>query len=233
MRKFCIILLVAVATNTYAQTESVDTTNINERIQTIQTMLDKSKTGVDVWWYGWLGAYSTATVGQGIVYFISNDTPTRQDMALGAGTTILGAAFQLISPLNTGKDADQLAQMPENTIDEKITKLKIAEDFLKTNALKEQEGRSWKIHALNTAVNLSSGLITWLGFKRTVWDGVSNFLLNTAITETQIWTQPTRTLKNYRNYCRKYINKEISVNEIKPEYLLRTYPGGASFVIVF
>lgn len=42
-----------------------------------------------------------------------------------------------------------------------------------------------------------SSFITWLAFKRSVWDGVSNFLVNSAITKTQIWTQSTSTLIDY------------------------------------
>jgi hypothetical protein len=100
--------------------------------------------------------------------------------------------------------------------------------------MKEKAGRSWQIHALNEAVNLTGGLITWLGFKRTVWDGVENFLISSAVTETQIWTQPTRTLKDYRNYCRKYksgINR--LVYQPQPEFFLGAFPGGVSLRIIF
>ncbi|MCK7538546.1 MAG: hypothetical protein MZV63_50095 [Marinilabiliales bacterium] len=48
-------------------------------------------------------------------------------------------------------------------------------ELLKMLAVREKEGRSWKTHAIAGAVNLSSGLITWLGFKRTVWDGIGEF----------------------------------------------------------
>ena len=113
-------------------------------------------------------------------------------------------------------------------------KLRIAEQLFKLNALTEKAGRSWEIHALNEAVNLSSGLITWIAYKRTVWDGVANFLLNSAITETQIWTQPTRTFKDYEEYCRKYKSGFISeINKIEPEFYLRTGVGNVSLSIVF
>ena len=78
-----------------------------------------------------------------------------------------------------------------------------SEEMLKEIAEREKEGRSWKMHALTGAVNLSTGLITWLGFKRSVWDGLEIFALNTAVTELQIWTQPTRAIKDYKNYYGK------------------------------
>lgn len=234
MKKSILFLLLIAAINVMSQTNDTDSVLIEERIQTIQNMLDQSKKPVNLWWYGWLGAYSAATVGQGAVYFISDDKATKQDMALGAATTVLGAAFQLLTPLNTGRDALTLAQLPETNTQERLLKLEMAEKLLEINANKEKAGRSWEIHALNSAVNLSSGLITWLAYKRSVWDGVINFALNTAITETQIWTQPTRTMRDYQNYCRKYKSGENPLSyQPQPEFYLRTYAGGVSLSIVF
>jgi len=229
---FIFLLLILHSASLNAQNELTDSL-VQKKIQYIQTVLNQSKPTVNGWWYGWLGGYSAATIVQGTVALTSTDINTRQDMVLGAATTFLGAALQVITPINTGKDAETLSKLPERTTDEQLRKLAVAEDLLKSNAMKEQAGRSWQIHALNEAVNLSSGLITWLGYKRTVWDGVSNFLLNTVITEAQIWTQPTRTLKDYQNYCRQYKSGTNPTSQIQPEYYIRSYPGGVSLSIVF
>lgn len=228
-----IILLIFISTSLPAQRDT-SVSLVHERIQYIESALNKSKPSVNRWWYGWLGGYSVATVAQGAVYFTSKDIRTKQDMALGSATTILGAGLQVFTPLNNGRDADLIASLPESTLSEQQIKLQEAEELFKADAMAEKAGRSWQIHALNQAVNLGSGLITWLAYKRSVWDGVSNFLLNTAITETQIWTQPTQTLKDYKNYCRKYKSGSNSVaSQLQPQYFLRTYPGGASLSIVF
>lgn len=230
---FVLIFLTLHSIIIHAQNEVKDSL-LRGRIQFIQNRLSESKPTVDGWWYGWLGGYSAATVAQGVVAFTSTDKNTRQDMALGAATTFLGAALQIITPLNTGKDAKKLLQLPDSTSELQTQKLKIAEEMLRTSAMAEKAGRSWQIHALNEAVNLTSGLITWLGYKRTVWDGVTNFLINTAITETQIWTQPTRTLRDYEDYCRKYKSGSGSLSKkIEPEFYLRTGAGNVSLSIVF
>ena len=227
------ILLILLSAKLIAQSEISDSL-VHERIQNIQSMLDKSKSNVNIWWYGWLGGYSAATIVQGTVALTSTDKNTRQDMTLGAATTFLGTALQVVTPLNTGKDAEILSKLPEATPLEQLKKLATAEAFLKANAMTEKAGRSWQIHALNESVNLAAGLVTWLAFKRTVWDGVSCFLLNTAKTETQIWTQPTRTLKDYQSYCRKYKSGSSPLScEPQPEIFLSTFPGGASLRIVF
>lgn len=234
MKKFLTLFLLLYAfANIFGQSKTSDTTALNERTQYIQQSLSGSAKNVDLWWYGWLGAYSTATIGQGIAALASNDLRTRQDMTLGAGTTLLGAAFQLITPIHTGKDAKQLRLMPEFTPEEKMAKLAEAERLFELNAMKEKAGRSWQIHALNTAVNLGSGIITWKGFHRTFKEGVENFLLNTLITEAQIWTQPTRTLREFRRYKTKYSQNLSSRHLFQPDYSFRIYPGGASLVVRF
>jgi len=211
---------------------------LNEQIEYIQHSLTKSKPGLDAWWYGWLGAYSAATVGQGIICLTStksSEKPLRQDMVLGGITTLLGAGLQLVTPLTISRsELENLNQMPDSSLQDQIKKLIVAEDLFRKIAKEEKEGRGWQIHALNESVNLATGLITWLGYKRTVWDGVSCFLLNTAITETQIWTQPSRAMREYKNYCTKYKTfTKHTAYTLQPEYFLNTYPGGVSLRIVF
>jgi len=217
----------------YAQNEIQDSLVV-ERLEFIKSTLKQDKTNTRRWWNGWLVAYSAATIGQGVVYFTSDELGTRQDMALGAATTLLGAAGQFISPLIPGKELEKLEVLPENSDDERLKKLAVAEKLLNDVALREKLARSWKTHALSGAVNLSSGLITWLGFKRDIWAGVGNFVLNTVITETQIWTQPTLAKRRYANYYKKYLNSENSSSCIpRVNYYFKAYAGGFGFKIVF
>ena len=227
------ILVIFQSLSLSAQDEIPDSL-VTERIQCIQHMLDQGRTNTNRWWYGWLAGYSAATVGQGAVYFLSKEKGTRQDMLLGASTTFLGAAGQLIEPLNPGHDADVLSDISESTPADRLRKLSVAEEMLKKTAHREKQGRSWQTHALCSAVDLSSGLITWLGFKRSVWAGVENFALNAAITEAQIWTQPSQTRKNYRLYCNKY---KSGINPVayrsKLTWYVSVYPGGTVIKVMF
>jgi hypothetical protein len=89
------------------------------------------------------------------------------------------------------------------------------------------DGRSWKTHAICGVVNLSSGMITWLGFKRTVWAGLGNFALNTLISEAQIWSQPTRSIRDYKEYNKKYKSGTTSYYlKYKLKWFVSAYPGG-------
>jgi len=101
-------------------------------------------------------------------------------------------------------------------------------------AAREKAGRSWKIHAVAGAVNLGSGLVTWLVFKRTIWDGLINFAMNTAITEAQIWSQPMRAAKDYERYFTEKALGEPSVKTAPESRIyLGSYPGGVTLRVVF
>jgi hypothetical protein len=228
-----ILILSSPFSSLCAQNEIPDSLVV-ERIQYIKNTLEHDNTNTKRWWYGWLGGYSAATLGQGVVYFASNEKGTRQDMALGAATTLLGAAGQLISPLIPRKEPERLNSITESTGIERLNELAIAEKLFEECAMQEKLARSWKNHALCSAVNLGGGLITWLGFKRSFGDGVGYFVLNTAITETQIWTQPTLAKRNYKKYHQKYRENEEGIS-YSPEvnWYLEAYLGGLGIRVVF
>jgi hypothetical protein len=94
--------------------------------------------------------------------------------------------------------------LPGDSPENRFAKLNHAEYLLKKAAFREKEAWSWKTHAACGAVNLGCGLITWFGYKRTVWDGLKIFALNMTISEMQIWTLPSRALKDYKEYYRAY-----------------------------
>lgn len=182
------------------------------------------------WWYGWLAGYSAATVAQGTIAVTTDDIGLRQDMVLGAATTLLGAAGQILSPSLPYGSPLRSYEKEDIYADEMVT-----EEMMAALALRETEGRSWKVHAVACAVNLGSGLITWLGYKRTFMDGVENFALNTVITEAQIWTQPARAAHEYERLSRERQQDALSVLPAEPrsEWTVNIYPGGFSIKLAF
>jgi hypothetical protein len=222
----CIFILQPSALE--AQEVSVDST-AGEMIQDLRELANQDRVRAQAWWYAWLGGYSAATAGQGIVYFTSEDKSLRQDMALGAATTFLGAIGQLLTPVLPHDATYGRPAAGYNAGGAQPMSYEQSAELLKALALREKEGRSWKVHAVAGAVNLGSGLITWLGFKRTFLDGLGNFALNTVITEAQIWTQPTRAIRDYERYCMEQGVKGEPVAP-RPEsgWTVNACPGGFS-----
>jgi hypothetical protein len=229
---FLLVLCYRVSITT-AQ-DALPDTLVRERIQVIQEMLDHGKKNADLWWYGWLVGYGTATLAQGAVVILSDNLATRQDMALGAITTLLGAAGQVIAPMTPGYAPDRLKELPEGNPEENYKKLLEAERLLEESALREKNGRSWKTHVVDGAVNISCGFIVWFGFKRTFAEGVVNVAINTAICEAQIFTQPKRAIKDYNDYCQQYKpGQNLSFNPPRVNWFFTMVPGGIGIKMVF
>ncbi len=228
-----LIFLMVFSAQLFSQ-QNISDTLVTERLQTIEQILNRGKPSANAWWYGWVIGYSAATVGQGAVMAMSEKLGTRQDMALGSITTILGAANILITPRDPAIATDKLAQIPENTPEERSIKLLEAEKLLKRSADVERAGRNWQEQAICGIVNVSSGLITWFGFHRNAMAGLENFLINTAISEAQIYTQPTRAMKDYNAYLNKYTSIQSSFSKTTNlKLLVYAVPGGVGVKFVF
>jgi len=160
-----VFLLVSVITfllgpKSYGQDALTDSI-ISARLQFLQKSLKTDEHKTSLWWNGWLYGYSALTLGQGVVFVTADNLSTRQDMALGAATSLLG-------------------------------------------------------------------------FKRTIWDGLENFAINTAITEAQIWSQPIRAKKDYQNYFNTFLNDNYPTSNVsKVNWVVGVFSGGATIYIVF
>jgi hypothetical protein len=210
--------------------DSLDSKQLDE----IKNLVYQDRLSAQRWWYTWIAGYSAATIGQGIVYFYAEEKTTRQDMALGSVSAILGALGLLITPIVPPNSSIENPMLTENSSGGEIKTMENYEEILKEIARRETAGKSWKMHALTGSVNLGCGLVTWLGFNRTVQDGLVIFVLNTAVTEAQIWSQPIRAKRDYQNYCKKYYSTQGEVT-LKPqlEWAFNVYPGGLSFELNF
>ncbi len=228
-----VILTVLVGSFQTLNAQELSDSILHRRINFLQNSLKSDQQGTNQWWYGWMAGYGGATLAQGAIWLSSKELSTRQDMAVGAITTFAGTIGQLISAFQPDYFTDKVSQFPELTSGVSLEKLAVLEKILKERALVETEARHWKAHLLCTGVNLASGMVTWIGFHRTIWDGVANFGLNCVITEAQIWSQPIRARRALHRYNKIYgkdgataesfpkINLSFVVSTNGPEVRLR------------
>lgn len=198
--------------------DSLTETQLNERLNYLQSLLQKNERQTGNWWNTWTALYSAATVGQAAVAVSTPSKPLRQDMIVGAGTTILGVASQLLTPVRTHFIQVLPDSIRKLSITEKSALLIKGEEQLGKQAKIASAGKGWQVHALSGAVNLASGLITWIGFKRSFGEGVLNFALNSLVTEVQIWTQPVRAKKDYVHYIQQVSLGSVEINTRIPEF---------------
>jgi hypothetical protein len=226
------VLVSLFASNAIAQ--SVPDSIVHQRIAFLQKSINLDQKGTNRWWYGWMAGYGALTAGQAAVWYSSEDTGLRQDMATGAATTFLGMIGQFVSVYQPQHFAEKFSQLPEGTPAERKIKQSQMEKFLTDRSLMEVDARKWKAHLPSLGVNLASGLVTWVGFHRTVWDGVANFALNCVISESQIWTQTLRAKKELKRYHERFGGTETAENyrhEINYNFIVSA--NGAGIRVVF
>jgi hypothetical protein len=188
------------------------------RLENIRSIALKDASSVNRWWWGWLSGYSAATIGQSVTGMTAGKQSLRQDMFLGAATTLIGAAGQFFTAVQPVKL--HLLGSNEKSTFTAGDNSEIYMKYLKSMAEAEKKGRGWQIHMASGVVNLGSGLVTWLGFKRTFKEGLVNFALNTVITEAQIWSQPVKAKKYWSTLSKEGIISESSSGKGNSGYSL-------------
>ncbi|MFZ4741774.1 MAG: hypothetical protein ACOYLE_11480 [Bacteroidales bacterium] len=177
---------------------------IKEKLRFIETSFQNMQSNAKLWKYGWYAGFSTLAISQGTIGITTDNKELQKGMALGVVTSVIGIGGLVTKPLVSIKAYKTLQNLPENTIEERKLKLEMAEKLLKKSAEREINGKNWKSHATAGAINLTAGLVTWLGFKKSIWDGLTTFAISTAIAELQIITQPKKSAKAFADYNNKY-----------------------------
>jgi hypothetical protein len=197
--------------------DQLSDTEVTERINYIQGVLDEGQTCAQWWFYGWTIGYTALAAGHFTLHFVSDDKEFKQDMLVGGVTSTLGIAGMLIDPFVPAYGPGDLRSLPSNTPGEKRNKLKNAEDILKRSAQREIDGRAWLTHTLAFIVNLGGGLTIWQYYKRPFMDGLLNFAMGMAVSEIQIFSASSGWKK--RGY--------------RPEWFIAIYPGGLGIGMKF
>lgn len=204
-----ILILTTKAVLIAGQNSSDDLTN---RIKEIQSTLDAGEGSAKLWWYGWAGFYTGAAVFSFGLAGLTEDKTLKITQSVAGVESLLGAGGLLIFPFPSRNAAQKLRRMPESTNEERIAKLKEAERLLKKSADAELSGRSWLQHTLAFLVNTTGSLVIWKGYEKQIKENgdnpftqaLINFALGTAVAELQIWTQPTKAIKDRDEYQNKY-----------------------------
>ena len=225
-----VLLLVSVAGVAAAQdARNASDVEVTNRLAYIQGSLDGGRKAANLWRNGWLVGYSAATFGQIAAQTGSQSDKQKQDLLVGAATTGLGVIGQLAFPLDAGFLADQLRAMPGDTPEARRAKLASAESFLRRSAAQEELGRSWKTHAIAGVVNLAAGLVIWRHYDRPARDGLLTFALGQFVSEVQIFTQPTKAVRDLRDYERRS-DFEHAAAAAGPQrtWYVSAWPGGVA-----
>ncbi len=198
---------------------------VQERINFIQKSFNGVQTGARWWSWGWISGYSALT-GYG-VYGLLSDWPERKAYNIVSITkTTLSGSLLIFMPFYPRHTASDFNLLPEETTEDRLKKLEKGEEWLKRNSAKCQSGIHWlKSHILKISVNLVGGGIVWYfdGWKR----GLLSAGLGIIVAEATILTQPTRPIRDYRDYIKRYHGvKTAAVADIEPGWFIQPLPAG-------
>lgn len=161
------------------------------RLDFIRTRLSRESARARVWSEAWIMGWSILTGAQLVLVPAFDDQGTRADLLVGAGSSAIGLAGQLVLPLEVIGDQrrleDSLKKSPETP--DRCALLRQAEEMFIKDAENEAEGRGWLMHGANALINIGAMLILGLGFDR--WEsGAVNGAAGLVIGELMILTQP-------------------------------------------
>ena len=101
-------------------------------------------------------------VGNGIVAGTSGQHDDRVNYWTGAALGAIGVADQFLRPLEARYGADPIRGLPEATREQKLAKLRAAEDQLRRNAERAEERHQVLPYAGNAGLALAAGLVVGL-----------------------------------------------------------------------
>jgi hypothetical protein len=177
---------------------SLSDAQIDQRIEFLEQRLDDSKTHGQIWFWSWLAINSGSMVGNGIVAGTRSEHDDQVNYATGAVLGAIGVADVLLRPLEARYGADPIRGLPEATREQKLAKLRAAEDQLRRNAERAEERHQVLPYAGNAGLALAAGLVVGLWGEQGsgIETGVST-LIGGAL---NIWTQPGRPEQDWDSY---------------------------------
>ena len=174
------------------------TATLDRRIRFIEQRLDDSRTHGQIWYWSWMSIDVGSMVWLGVDAGRADHEDDAVNDGVNAGLGAIGIADLLLRPLEARHGADPIAGMPEATREEKIAKLRAAEDLLRNNATRAEERTSLALHAGNVALNGAAGLIVGLAGRPS--DGLITFVSGTLGGVVNLLTAPWAPERDWQDY---------------------------------
>ncbi len=228
-------VLMALSVHAYGNGTSDGQTT--RKIDYLQQSLDDGTGPTELWWYGWVGFYSGATLLMTTLALTTDNPAFQVTSGVGAAESLIGLGGMLIFSYPARSAAEKLRGMPENTPEEREKKLHAAESLLRDSSKAEIAGKSWVQHTLGVLVGAAGSLVIWqvydsrmkrAGTESWQW-ALVNFAASTAVSELQIYTEPSEAIADERSYLTRFPAPPPSLDA---SFLLLPAPDGAGLAAV-
>ncbi len=201
MRTVATLLLVLYTSTAIAEVPCADPDDaeVTTRIAAVQQHLDDDQLWSQVWWYGWMAAYTALAVGQLTLGLVQDENKTRDRYLVGMTGSVLGATLLAARPMTSAYGADWLRATADGTAEERLEKLRVAEDLLETAHDRQEAARGWLAHTAGAVWSLgSSAFVYWVIKDET--GALINLIGSTVLGEGRVLTAPSGSIDSFREY---------------------------------
>ncbi len=171
---------------------------IDQRLRFLEQRLDGSRTHGQIWYWSWLTVNGGSAVANTAFAAGTSDHDDTVSYSVQAARATIGTVNMFLDPLEARFGADNIRDLPESSREQKLAKLRLAEDQLKRNAERTDTRYDWKQYAGNAFINAAAGgIIAGLAEEGEAFQvGISGFLGGIAM----LWTEPWNPNNDWEDY---------------------------------
>ncbi len=181
---------------------SLSDSQIDQRIQFLEQRLEDSKRHGQIWFWSWFAINGGSMIGNGVIAATRGQHDDRVNYATGAALGAIGLADLFLRPLEARYGADPIRGLPDATREQKLAKLRAAEDQLRGNAVRAEERHQVLPYVGNAGLALAAGLTVGLLGQR--GDGIITGMTTLAGGTVNLLTQPARPERDWDDYLAQY-----------------------------
>jgi hypothetical protein len=153
------------------------------------------------YFYTWLGVQSALTVGQVVIAFTADDTPTRGTYFIGSAVSATSLGLILLERRPGMGASQRFRDLPSNSESDKEAKRLAGEEALAGQAKAERRGRSWLKHALGIGAAVGSGALVAFLYDHSLKLATQRVFATFFVAELQILTRPDRASRHEEQYA--------------------------------
>lgn len=197
-----IVGMLSISVSSAQQLQAAHITDIDDRLNYLNSRLSNIQTPATYWQYGWTGFYGISGAAQLTGAIAEEDNDNKTVLYVGAVKSFGGLGMMLLRPLPVVSGLDDLNQIPGETEQQKYSRLVATEKLLEESAKRADERYTMKPHLIGILVNLlGAGAIMAWGDSD---DALGSAALGIVINEAAIWTQPSPARQYWLDYQRQF-----------------------------
>jgi hypothetical protein len=166
----------------------------------VEQALFRAGADATTWAWAWRASFlTTGSLQAGLLPAARNDAD-RVDLRLGMGKSLVAFAFAMVTRLPAEKHHDPFLTAAEPGPRSCATLAEL-ETRLRDDAVGEQRGRHWIMHALSVAFNVGVGVVAWRLHGR-IGSALLGTISGSVVGEIRIFTTPRTAERAWSAYLR-------------------------------